>query len=210
VLSSTYQMSSAFDARAANVDPDNRLLWRMNRRRLEAEPLRDALLAVSGRLDPRMGGSLVTWANAEYVPGDAISSNSLRRAVYLPIVRDRVYDVFTIFDFANPSVGVCKRTPTVVTHQALFFLNSPLVKEQSKYFARLLLAEPESTDAKRVDLAYRRALGRPAGKPEVQQALAYVERARLTLSGTSAERTLSAWASLCQALLASNEFLYVD
>jgi hypothetical protein len=210
VLSSTYQMSSAFDPQAANLDPDNRLLWRMNRRRLEAEPLRDALLAVSGRLDLGMGGSLVTWANAEYVPGDATSASSLRRAVYLPVVRDRVYDVFTIFDFANPSVGVCKRTPTVVTHQALFFLNSPLVKEQSKYFAQLVLAHPDRTDAERVNVAYRRALGRPAGRAEVQQALAYVERAQLTLSGNSVERTLSAWASLCQALLASNEFLYVD
>ena len=82
----------------------------MNRRRLDAEPLRDALLAVAGRLDLQMGGALVSWANAEYVPADTVSSNSLRRAIYLPVVRDRVYDLFTIFDFANPSVGVCQRT----------------------------------------------------------------------------------------------------
>jgi len=212
VLSSTYQMSSAYDARAAAADPDNRLLWRMNRRRLDAEPLRDALLTVAGRLDLQMGGALVSWANAEYVPADTVSSNSLRRAIYLPVVRDRVYDLFTIFDFANPSVGVCQRTPTVVSHQALFFLNSPLVKEQSKHFARLLLADANVSDKDRVNRAYQRALGRPASRTEITRALAFLGRARLTLSGSAKEEMVSesAWASLCQALLASNEFLYLD
>ena len=212
VLSSTYQMSSAYDARAAAADPDNRLLWRMNRRRLDAEPLRDALLAIAARLDLQMGGALVSWANAEYVPADTVSSNSSRRAIYLPVVRDRVYDLFTIFDFANPSVGVCQRTPTVVSHQALFFLNSPLVKEQSKHFARLLLVDPDVSEKDRVNRAYQRALGRPASRTEITRALAFLERARLTLSGSVKEEMVSesAWASLCQALLASNEFLYLD
>ena len=210
LLSSTYQMSTAFNVRAANVDPENRLLWRMNRRRLEAESLRDALLAISGQLDRTMGGSLVDWPNADYTPGDSVSATSRRRAVYLPVVRDRVYDLFTIFDFANPSVGVSKRTPTVVSHQALFFMNSPLVREQSRHLATALLALPETDDAARLDAAYRRVLGREARKPEVIRALSYLVQARAKIPANATDGPTQAWSSLCQALLASNEFLYLD
>jgi len=210
LLSSTYQMSTRFNTKGVNVDPENRLLWRMNRRRLEAESLRDALLAISGQLDRTMGGSLVSWQNADYTPGDSVSATSRRRAVYLPVVRDRVYDLFTIFDFANPSVGVSKRTPTVVSHQALFFLNSPLVKEQSRHLAESLLALPESADAARIDAAYRRVLGRSAQRAEVNRAIDYLTQARLKLPVGAADASTQAWASLCQALLASNEFLYLD
>lgn len=205
--SSTYQMSTAYSEKSASIDPENRLLWRMNRRRLEAEWLRDGLLAVSGQLDRTIGGSLVNWPNAEYTPGDNVSATSRRRAVYLPVVRDRVYDLFTIFDFANPSVGVSKRTPTVVSHQALFFMNSPLVKEQSKQLARSLEGADES--AKVYDL-YRRVLSRPPARSEQKRALAYLTAARARLSEKSAERDLEAWSSLVQALFASNEFLYLD
>jgi hypothetical protein len=149
----------------------------------------------------------MNWPNAEYTPGDSVSATSHRRAVYLPVVRDRVYDLFTIFDFANPSVGVSKRTPTVVSHQALFFMNSPLVKEQSKQLARSLEGADES--AKVYDL-YRRVLSRPPARSEQKRALAYLTAARARLSEKSAERDLEAWSSLVQALLASNEFLYLD
>lgn len=205
--SSTYQMGTDYSEKAASIDPENRLLWRMNRRRLEAEWLRDGLLAVSEQLDRTMGGSLVNWQNAEYTPGDSVSATSRRRAVYLPVVRDRVYDLFTIFDFANPSVGVSKRTPTVVSHQALFFLNSPLVKEQSKQLARLLEGADEASKVR--DL-YRRVLSRSPDKAELKRALAYLGAAREKLPDKSAERDLEAWSSLGQALLASNEFLYLD
>jgi len=205
--SSTYQMSAAYSEKAAGMDPENRLLWRMNRRRLEAEWLRDGLLAVSGQLDRTMGGSLVSWQNAEYTPGDSVSATARRRAVYLPVVRDRVYDLFTIFDFANPSVGVSKRTPTVVSHQALFFLNSPLVKEQSKHLARLLAGADETAN---INELYRRVLNRSPEKVEVKRALAYLAAAREKLPEDAEERDLEAWSSLGQALLASNEFLYLD
>jgi hypothetical protein len=232
-LSSAYQMSTAFQDRAARVDPENRLLWRMNRRRLEVEPLRDALLAVAGRLDRTMGGSLVSWANAEYTPDDAVSAVSRRRAVYLPVVRDRLYDVFTAFDFANPGVGVGQRTPTVVSHQALFFLNSPFVKEQARFFAESLPAPP-ARDEDRIATAYQRAFGRAARPVEIRRALRYLAEAQANLGAqaqaparrdgapanasddpTTATQPVKpfsagAWASLCQALLASSEFLYLD
>jgi hypothetical protein len=152
----------------------------------------------------------VNWQNADYTPGDSVSATARRRAVYLPVVRDRVYDLFTIFDFANPSVGVSKRTPTVVSHQALFFLNSPLVKEQSRHLATSLLAVTDTDDTARVHDAYRRVLGRSAQKAEVNHALHYLTQARLKLPASAADASTQAWASLCQALLASNEFLYLD
>jgi len=212
-LSATYRMSAAFDARAAEADPDNRLLWRMNRRRLEAEQLRDALLAVSGQLDRTMGGTLVEWKNADYAPGDTVSAASRRRAVYLPVVRDRVYDVFTIFDFANPGTGASRRAATVVSHQALFFLNSPFVKEQARQLVLAVFAGAD-TDEERLGRIYGLALGRTPTAEEGARALAHVSRvAAMASPGAEADphaARLAGWISFCQALLASSEFLYLD
>src|SRR5207245_4048210 len=107
MLSSTYQMSTAHSEKAAAVDPENRLHWRMNRRRLEAEALRDSLLFISGQLDQTMRGSLYQGANRAYVPGypnttyDKFDFN--RRSVYLPVIRSDLYAVFQAFDFPDPS-----------------------------------------------------------------------------------------------------------
>ncbi len=187
------------------ADPDDRLLWHFPRQRLEAEMIRDALLAVSGRLDVALGGSLVDWKNDEYTPNDAVSAASVRRSVYLPIVRDRVFDVFTIFDFANPSVGTSKRTPTVVSHQALFFLNSPLVKESARGFAESLRTASASDLPRRVGLAYERAFGRLPTPAETDRALEFVRRAT---RGTGSAPELAAWTAWCQMLFAANEFVY--
>jgi hypothetical protein len=186
-------------------DPDNRLLAHFPRQRLEAEMVRDALLAVSGRLEATSGGTLVNWKNDDYTPTDDVSAASTRRSVYLPIVRDRVFDVFTIFDFANPSVGTSKRSPTVVSHQALFFLNSPLVKSSARALAETLLAElPHDQDA-RIQLAYERAFGRPPTEPELQRTVRFIASAT---RGAGLDSDLAAWTAWCQALFAANEFLY--
>ncbi len=188
-------------------DPDNRLLSHFPRQRLEAEMVRDALLAVAGRLDVAAGGSLVNWKNDEYTPADDVSAASLRRSVYLPVVRDRVFDVFTIFDFANPSVGTSKRNPTVVSHQALFFLNSPLVKEAARSFAtRLMEALPHDQEA-RIGRAYESALGRLPSASECRRAVDFIAAAT---RGDGRDADLPAWAAWCQALLATNEFLYLE
>jgi hypothetical protein len=210
LTSATWQQSSMLEnptpvAKALNVDPDNRLLWRFPRQRLEAEMIRDSLLAVSGRLDVTEGGSLVTWKNDEYTPGDGISASSVRRSVYLPVVRDRVFDMFTIFDFANPSVGVAKRATTVVSHQALFFLNSPLVKESARALARTLLADVAMRDNDRISKAYERALSRLPNPNETAQALQFLSTAA---PAEKTEGRLAVWAAWCQVLLASNEFIY--
>ena len=172
--------------------------------------IRDGLLAVSGRLDQRMGGSLVSWKNNEYVPGDEISARSLRRTVYLPIARDRVYDALTIFDFANPSVCSAKRTPTVVSHQALFFLNSPLVKESAQNIAKELCSRRDLEDSDRIGEVYKRVLNRPATSSEVTRALRFLaEIPRGTDNATSEdERRRADFGALCQMILVSNEFVY--
>jgi hypothetical protein len=162
MLSATYQQSaSRHPGKPALADVDCRWLSRFPRQRLEAEMIRDSFLAMSGRLDSTMGGSLVSWKNNEYVPGgDKVAAGSTRRTVYLPIVRDRVYDVLTIFDFANPSVCSAQRTPTVVSHQALFFLNGPLVKESALTLAEQWLGE-DTGEAELIGRAYERILNRP-------------------------------------------------
>ena len=204
--SKTYRQSAIAPQPAAPADPDNRLLSRFPRQRLEAEMVRDALLAVSGRLDRTTGGSLTGWKNNDYVPGEEPTAGSQRRSVYLPIVRDRVYDVFTIFDFANPSVGMSKRTPTVVSHQALFFLNSPLVKDCARALADTVLATPSRDDTARVDLAFRHAFDRAPTSQETDLALRFL----VVAARGDGRREKAAWSALCQTLFAANEFVYRD
>ena len=206
VTSAAYQQeSTTTESDAAAVrDPENRLLSHFPRQRLEAEMIRDALLAVSGRLDLAMGGTLVSWKNDEYAPADGVSDQSVRRSVYLPVVRDRVYDVFTLFDFANPSVGTARRTPTVVSHQALFFLNSPLVRDCAQALAVSVVADSGS-DPDRIQDLYHRLFSRPATEAEVARALRFLKSAGPLVRTDSGGNS---WASLCQALMSANEFLY--
>jgi hypothetical protein len=195
-------LSETLQSRGGQKDPENRLLWHFPRQRLEAEMVRDAVLSVSGRLDSAVGGSLVNWKNDEYAPADEISASAVRRSVYLPIVRDRVYDVFTLFDFANPSVGTAKRIPTVVSHQSLFFLNSPLVKESARSWMSEWIRE---SPPERVRRAYERAFGRLPTPGETERSLEFVAKLQ---SGRQGDAERSAWSAWCQMLFAANEFVY--
>ena len=210
LTSATWRQSGRIlgDPKGAESDPENRWLWHFPRQRLEAEMIRDGVLAVSGRLDRSMGGTLVSWKNDEYTPQDDVSEKSRRRTVYLPVVRDRVYDLLTLFDFANPSTGVSRRTPTVVSHQALFWLNSPWVRDLSQALASELRDDPPGNPvavAERVTRAYERVLGRPPSGAETARASAF-----LTGDGVAAAAPDSPgrWAAWCQVLLASSEFQY--
>ena len=160
VLSSAYQMSTAYNETAAKLDPENRLLWRMNRRRLEAEQLRNALLTCSGRLDTTMGGTLLKYKNHTYVTSTAssndVSYQTRRRSVYLPIVRSAVYDVLSAFDFADPSTSSGKRPSTTVAPQALFMMNGPLMLEESRAMAERVSSGADND-------AQRGRAGLPAG-----------------------------------------------
>ncbi len=222
MLSSAYQMSTARDARAAEIDPDNRLLWRMNRRRLEAEEIRDAILAVSGPLDEAMGGTLLKNANHTYVTSTASSNevnyDNARRSVYLPIVRSTVYEVLQAFDFADPSTMNGKRPSTTVAPQALFMMNSPLVEHRMRAMGEDLLARDDLDDAGRVRLTYERAYSRPPTAHEVERALDFIAayQAELTNSNNDNDKIepdvarRRAWQALCRVIVSSNEFVYVE
>jgi hypothetical protein len=214
LLSGAYQMSTAYDARAAQADADNRLHWRMNRRRMEAEQLRDSLLAVSGRLDRTTGGSLLTVPDHHYVSVSARYDryDSPRRSLYLPVIRSDVYSVFQAFDFADPSVPNGRRDTTTVAPQALFMLNGKLAREESARLAQTLLAFP-CDDAGRVSAACERLYSRPASGHDVDRALDFLRRYEETLRGqkvADAECRPRAWQGLCRVLLASNEFIFIE
>ncbi len=207
LLSQAYRMASDHDSASAEIDPENRLWWRQNRRRLEAEPIRDALLAVSGNLDRTMGGSLLTSANDAYSREGDHYQMSKRRALYLPIVRVNGYDMFSIFDYTENAVHAGQRATTTVSHQALFMMNSPLVTQEAKALAQAILGSGGDA-SERVRAVYLRLFARPADDSEVKRVVAYV--AQLTQAGDGgATAELEAWADFCQTLMATNEFVYI-
>ncbi len=217
VLSSTYRMSTAHDARSAEVDPENRLLWRANRRRLEAESMRDAIVALSGHLDFAMGGTILDVNDRQRVASTRarglIDYDLNRRAVYLPVVRSSLYEVFTAFEFADPSVPNGDRGETVVAPQALFMMNGSIVLRHTRRMADRLLGRDDLDDADRVRDTYQRVLGRPPRPAEVDRALTFVANVQKALGDraeTSEERRARAWQSFCKAIIGSNEFLYLN
>ncbi len=217
--SSIYQMSTVHPLaeQAEMIDPENQLLWKFNRQRLEAEQLRDALLAVSGRLDACIGGKSVPLRNRQFVfdhtSKDFTTYESLRRAVYLPIIRNNVYTLFEQFDFPDPTMPTGNRQATVVAPQALLMLNDRLVMDCADSLAQRVCSD-YSQAAERIDWAYQSAFGRTADPHERQRALAFIEaiQARLvdeqSLDAPQAE--LQAWSLFCQSLLICNEFMVIE
>lgn len=214
MLSAAYQRTTEPNALAQAKDPENRLLWRMNRQRLEAEAIRDAILLTNGQLDPRPGGTLLTRTSG--IAGKEFGveyAQATRRSVYLPVVRGVIYDMFQVFDFADPHVVNGRRDTTTVAPQALYMMNSPEIRTESGKFADLLLALPNSDDARRVETAYARALGRAASSSERNRALAFMREYEQSLEASEKnpeKRRGEAWRSFCQSLFASSEFRYVD
>jgi hypothetical protein len=215
MLSATYQMSTAFNAAAAEADPDNRLLWRMNRRRLEAEAVRDSLLFVGGELDTSLGGSLLKSKPRAYVTSttsvDATNYATNRRSLYLPVVRSALYEPFQAFDFAEPTTIKGDRDSTTVASQALFMMNSDVMNEQSQRLAERLVAEHAGDRTARAKGLYEIALGRSPSEAEIARAVSFVERyPRGTTASGEAASEIPAWQALCRVILSSNEFLYVE
>jgi hypothetical protein len=228
VLSAVYQQQTRSSAAAEVADPDNRLLSHFARRRLSAEELRDAVLAVSGQLDRTPGGSEssdILWKRAEILDGkrgfapsrmsadDPFYTQFRKRGVYLPIVRNMLPDVLALFDAADPNNVTAVRNDTTVPSQFLFLLNSPFLREQSRYFAKRLLSDEAATDDDRLRRAHELAFGRPPVSLEMKDAREFIhayETSRATVARPNDERRLSAWLSYCQALLCQNEFLYCE
>jgi hypothetical protein len=212
VLSHTYQLSSAYDAKSFKADPDNVLLWRASERRLDAEAIRDAMLAVSGNLDlVPAEKSPVAKVGTGYIGRgirpDEFATDSRKRSVYVPIVRDFVPDILGLFDFAEPSLIVAARDVTNVPAQALFMMNSPFVHTQAQSAARRLLAIKDLDDRKRITQAYLLALSRAPSDAEMKRAEDFL----LASKGEKAAAIASEkeWTTLCQALFACAEFRYL-
>jgi hypothetical protein len=216
MLSSTYRMSSATDSSTMQMDSENRLLSRMNVRRLEAEAIRDSLLAVSGAFDLSMGGKVLQLKNREFVfnhtSKDATRYEGYRRSLYQPIIRNHLYDVFDLFDFPDPAIETGDRAATTIAPQALFMMNSDFVLEAASHLAAELLRNEALPDTERVERAYIKSYGRPPTASETARALGFLERSEAQLAGSvsaQSERRLRSWQDLCQVILASNEFVYV-
>ena len=208
--SAAYQRSSQPTAatRRSNADPENKLLAHFPIRRLEAEEVRDAVHFVAGTLDRTMGGKTIPVKNREFffnhTSKDATTYDSPRRALYLPVVRNNVYDLFEQFDFPDPAVPNGNRNATVVAPQALLMLNSDLVGKAAEKFAASLLASA-SDDARRLELAYQKAYARPPTAKELSRAKKFLADFKPDSAASP-----SAWAVLCQSLLAANEFIYLN
>ncbi len=219
VLSRTYQLSSAHDSAAGESDPDNRLLWRATPRRLDAEAIRDAMLAASGQLDlaPAQGSFVATIGDGYIGKGirpEVFSGyTSTKRSAYLPIVRDFVPEALDLFDFAEPSLVVAARDVTNVPSQALFLMNNTFVREQAAAFARRILATPLDYP-QRIRLAYQLALSRPPSAAEVARADRYlVAEARGLIVAKPGDKDAApehSWSTFCQALFACAEFRYLQ
>lgn len=199
------------------VDPANQLLWRANRRRLDAEPLRDAMLAVSGQLDRTIGGTFLSTKNRDYVTNDQSGNgaryDALRRSIYLPVIRNAVYDYLQAFDFGDPSMVNAARTSTTVAPQALYVMNSPMVIDFSKKFAERVLAQRNMSESDRMNFATYEAIGRPQTDAEKAVGTRFFIAYDLALEDaipSATERRRKIWDAYCQALLASNNFAYVE
>jgi cytochrome c553 len=218
VLSHTYQLGSAPDARGSEVDPDNHLLWRMAPRRLDAEAIRDAMLTASGQLEfkPPRGSAVAIVGDkniGKNLPPERFSQiTASYRSVYLPVVRDFVPEVLDIFDFAEPSLVVATRDVTNVPAQALYLLNNSFVREQATALARRVLAQPLPYP-QHIALAYEYALGRPPSDAELARAQKYLLSEGQALipvkAGKVDDAALLSWSTFCQALFACAEFRYL-
>ena len=191
LLSAAYQRSAVSDRRSAAIDPDNRLYWRRPLVRLEAEAIRDAMLAVSGRLDRRQFG-----------PG-SLDENMTRRSIYFTVKRSALIPSMAQLDWPEALQGIGQRVTTTVAPQALLMMNSPQVRANAAAFAAVLKPAGERSLTEAVTAGYERALGRPPTKSECEAAVAFITKRRDS-DGFDAALT-----DFCQTLFAMNEFLYV-
>jgi len=209
LLSSTYQMAGSVTDEQQKLDPEDRLWSRFPRRRLNVEEVRDGLLALDGSLDLTMGGTLQKGTGTDSENSNdrlSLSPEKLkRRTVYLPLRRANLPSLLNLFDFGDAASVMGKRQSTNVAPQALFMMNSTFVADRSSAVSSEVMKLAQLTPSQRVDRMYLRILNRSAEAAELDAALTYI-KAFEQRGHTEAE----AWQSYCQALMASNAFIYVD
>jgi len=216
LLSRTYQLSSDLDAHNAAIDPENQWLWRFPRQRLEAESIRDAMLAVSGELvegrpGPHPFPPIEAWHWTQHDPFKAAYPTN-HRSVYLMTQRLVKHPFLAIFDGPDTNVSTDVRARSIVPLQALYLRNNPFVQQQAAGFARRLLAG-SAQPAQRIELAFELAWGRPPDAVELARSRRFIDATReaLTAAGVAQDsREPESWTSLAKVLLTANEFLYLD
>lgn len=214
-LSHAYQLASTHDSRNFEVDPDNTLVWRMSKKRIEAEAMRDAVLAVSGKLELEQPlGSPVALAGEGIMgPFRNFTQDILldrHRSVFLPVVRDQLPEALALFDFADPSLVTGERSTTNGPTQALYLMNSGFILRQAEAAADLI-REAGSTDDARIQAAYLRFLARKPTASETARARSFLEEfVQVGPGKTREDHADAAWSAFCQALYASAEFRYLD
>lgn len=198
MLSSTYQQASLNRADCAAVDPENRLWWRTNRRRLEFESLRDSLLFAAGRLDLSMGGKSVEIAKPPY---------SQRRSVYGFIDRQDLPNLFRIFDLASPDTSNDRRARTTVPQQALYLMNSPPMVEEARGLVQRADVAQAAANTDKIQALYRVLFQRLPTQDELALGEEFISTTSADAEGIA---KLSAWEQYAQLLLMTNEFAFVD
>ena len=211
LLSATWQQSSAFREDAAAIDPDNKFVWRYNRRRLEGEIIRDSMLQVAGVLNPKMYGpgvfpplppGMVTrggWKKEEAEP------DTVRRSIYTFVRRNTRYPMFEAFDMPDTHESCARRANTVSSTQALELLNNELVVGWSKDLAHKVSNDSGLTSKAQIERAWRLVYSRVPSADETRAAAAFLDR-QTRIAGDRQ----TALADLCHMLLNSNEFVYIN
>ena len=200
LLSATYRQSTAADPQNLENDPDNKLLSRMNRRRLDVEAWRDALLSAAGSLDNTVGGP----------PGNLATADFRRRTLYGTVSRHNLDGFLRLFDFPDPNITSERRAITTVPLQQLFVLNSDFMVRQAKALAaRVQEGNTSSDDSARIRQAYRLVFGRKATDAEIQFGVEFLT-AEANAEAAAAKSALSRWEQYAQVLLSANEFTFLD
>ena len=226
VLSHAYRLSSANHVEGLSLDPENRLFWRMNRQRLEAEAIRDSLLKVSGELTAKSGGPSLALEIIENTGGLTAAginppnyhhrksrpSQEFERTVYLPVMRNgptSADKIRSFFDFVDPAGITGQRNQTVMPTQSLFLLNNDLVRKRASSLAKQLIAAHKDENM-RLDALWLRAWNRPISSDERVSARNFLQEIAPLLKTPRAPEALEAarWQELCHSLLASNAFIY--
>jgi hypothetical protein len=197
VLSRTYRQQSDDRAECGQVDPENRLLWRMNRRRLDFESLRDAILSVSGKLDASVGGPSVSLDAAPYTN---------RRTLYAFIDRQNLPAMFRTFDFASPDTHSPQRYNTTVPQQALYLMNSPFVLQQSDALIGRSEVGAAGEPQRRIALLYELVYAREPSTAEIKLGLEFIKRD----SAAGKSPRAACWKEYAQVLIMANEFAFID
>jgi hypothetical protein len=194
VLSQTYRRDSSATAIQMGKDPENRLLSHQNRRRLDAECLLDAILTVSGYRNDQLGGATIPVGLADDY---SFPHASTRRAIYWPVFRNSIPEIFEAFDFADPSTSSSSRSTSTVSPQALFFLNNAWIANESRFAAEDLLRQPLVSDDARIQYLFESAIGRKPTESEKKLARNFLD---------NQDSKDSAWPDLVQSLFATHEF----